>query len=143
MLPRVGDSFDIDVEDFRTRGGRTIKKTVRCTLDIRDFEHLAGFSWLLIAANPQMSLSEIRAALQHVGEQHNRSKTWIARRRWMFTDTHQTVGAPKNRDGHDDQVLAFMAEHPRMSSRQIAGFLRTKGISRSATWVREHRVTPK
>jgi hypothetical protein len=139
-LPRDGNSFDINVIDFHTRGGKVITKTVRCTLDIRDFEHRAGFSWLLLAANPHLSLSEIREALLTAGNQHRRSKSWIARRRWLFTGTDGTVGAPKNRDGRDDQVFAFIADHPKMSSKQIAGFLRTKGISRSASWIRQHRV---
>jgi len=135
MLSRDSDSFELDL-------GTTVPKTVRCTLDIRDYEHLAGFSWLLIAANTHLSLAELEIALRHAGPNHKRSKSWIARRRWMFVDTPKTrAGAPKNRDGHEEQVLRFMADNPKMSSRQMAGYLHKIGIARSPTWIRQHRVT--
>jgi hypothetical protein len=132
----MSDSYKITFRDGRNR---QIEKTVNCVIDIRDFADKAGFAWLMIAANPHLSLAEMRNALAIEGEQHERSASWIARRRWMF-HTPKPVGAPKNRDRRDEQVLAFCAQHPKMSSRQIAGFLRTKGITRSATWVRTHRV---
>jgi hypothetical protein len=136
---REDDYFNIDLVDFHTRGGKLITKKVNCVLDIRDFKQRAGFAWLLIAANPQLSLREIQSALEAVGKQHERSASWIGRRRWMFHDPSKP-GAPKNRDRRDEQVLAFIETHPKMSSRQIAGFLQKKGIARSATWIRQHRV---
>jgi hypothetical protein len=122
------------------RYGREQVRTVNLTIDIRDFKDKAGFAWLVMAANPHLSVRDIQEVLANVGEQHERPVGWISRRRWLFHGTGN-AGAKRNADGLDEMARRIMEENPRMSNRQMAALLREEGIRRSPEWVRKHRVT--
>ena len=125
--------------DKPDRYGREQVRTVNLTIDIRDFKERAGFAWLLMAANPHLSIADIQEVLTNVGEQHARPVGWITRRRWLFHGTGK-AGARPNADGLDAKAYKIMAENPHLSSRQMAQLLRKNGIPRSAEWVRQNRV---
>jgi hypothetical protein len=122
------------------RYGREQARTVNLTIDIRDFKDKAGFAYLLMAANPHLSVRDTQAVLAAVGEQHERPVGWISRRRWLFHGKGM-VGAKRNADGKDEKARRIMEENPRLSSRQMAYLLRENGIRRSREWVRRNRVS--
>lgn len=123
------------------RHGRERVRTVNLTIDIRGFKDKAGFAYLLMAANPHLSLRDIQAVLANVDRHHERSIGWISRRIWLFRGKGERKrGAKPNADGQDEKARQIMAENPRLSSRQMAHLLRERGIRRSAEWVRENRV---
>ncbi len=121
------------------RYGREQTRTVNLTIDIRDFKDKAGFAYLVMAANPHLSIRDVQEVLATVGEQHERPVGWISRRRWLFHGTGKT-GPKRNTDGNDEKARKIMAENPRLSSRQMVYQLRESGIDRSREWVRKHRV---
>jgi hypothetical protein len=121
------------------RYGNEQTRTVNITLDIRDFKDRAGFAYLVMAANPHLSVRDIQEVLAAVGEQHERPVGWISRRRWLFHGTGKS-GMKRNADGKDEKAHALMAANPRLSNRQMVYLLREKGIRRSREWVRQHRV---
>lgn len=121
------------------RYGQEQVRTVNLTIDIRDFKDKAGFAWLVMAANPHLSVRDTQAVLAAVGEQHERPIGWISRRRWLFHGTGKT-GRKRNADGLDEKARKIMAENPRLSCRQQAYKLRERGINRSPEWVRQNRV---
>lgn len=126
--------------DKPDRYGREQTRTVNLTIDIRDFKERAGFAWLVMAANPHLSVSDIQEVLSNVGEEHTRPVGWISRRIWVFRGKKK-AGANSNVDGLNESAFKIMAENPRLSSRQMAQLLRKNGIPRSAEWVRQNRVT--
>ena len=120
--------------------GREKTRTVNATIDIRDFKDKAGFAYLVIAANPHLSLRDIQEVLASVGEQHERPFGWIRRRRWMFHDPRSGVGQKPNADGKDEKARKIIAANPHMSARQLVYLLKQHGIIRSREWVRKNRV---
>ena len=129
-------SLTLDEPD---RYGREQVRTVNLTIDIRDFKDKAGFAWLVMAANPHLSVRDIQEVLANVGEQHERPRGWLSRRRWLFHDS-QRPGTRRNADGLDGKARALMAENPHLSNRQMAWLLRENGVNRSPEWVRKNRV---
>lgn len=121
------------------RYGREQTRTVNLTIDIRDFKDKAGFAYLLMAANPHLSVRDTQDVLAAVGEQHERPVGWISRRRWLFHGKGKS-GPKLNSDGKDEKARRIMEENPRLSSRQMVYLLREKGIRRSREWVRKNRV---
>ena len=93
-----------------------------------------------MAANPHLSISDMQEVLANIGEQHERPRGWISRRRWLFHGS-QTPGTRRNADGMDEKARTLMAENPHLSSRQMAWLLRENGIGRSPEWVRKNRVS--
>ena len=126
--------------DEPDRYGREQVRTVNLTIDIRDFKDKAGFAWLVMAANPHLSVRDIQEVLANVGEQHERPRGWISRRRWIFHGS-QKPGTRRNADGLDEKARKIMAENPHLSNRQIVHVLRENGIRRSREWVRKNRVS--
>jgi hypothetical protein len=122
------------------RYGRKQIRTVNLTLDIRDFKDHAGFAYLLMAANPDLSVRDIQEVLSNVGKQHERPAGWISRRRWLFHGTG-TSGRKPNADGQDERARQIMAENPRLSSRQTVYLLRKYRIRRDKNWVIKNRVS--
>jgi hypothetical protein len=122
------------------RYGREQTRTVNLTIDIRDFKDKAGFAYLVMAANPHLSVRDIQEVLAGVGEQHERPVGWISRRRWLFHGTGKT-GPKRDSDGRDETARRIMEENPRLSSRQMVYLLRKSGIGRSREWVRQNRVS--
>jgi hypothetical protein len=125
--------------DEPDRYGRKRVRTVNRIIDIADFKDRAGFAYLLMAANPHLTVRDTQAVLANIGEQHERPAGWISRRRWLFHGKGKR-GAKQNADGLDGKARQIMAEHPRLSCRQMVYLLRKHGIPRSAEWVRENRV---
>lgn len=121
------------------RYGREQSRTVNLTIDIRDFKNRAGFAYLLMAANPHLSVRDIQAVLTAVGAEHERPVGWISRRRWLFHGVGN-AGAKQDADGKDKEARRLMAENPHRSNRQLVYLLRENGISRSREWVRKHRT---
>jgi hypothetical protein len=121
--------------------GHKYVRQINHVLNTEDFTKTPGYSWLLIAANPQLSAADLQLALRSVGKQHNRSESWIRRHRWMFSDPKkiQARGPKRNADGLDDRAFRFMADNVNLSSNQLAGLLRKNGIPRSREWVRQNR----
>jgi hypothetical protein len=122
------------------RYGREHVRTVNLTIDIRDFKGTAIFPWLLIAANPHLSVRDTQTVLLNVGEQNARSAGWISRRRWMCFGVGKT-GSKRNADGLDDKARKIMAKNPHVSNRQLVYLLKQRGIRRSREWVRQNRVS--
>jgi hypothetical protein len=121
------------------RYGREQVRTVNLFIDIRDFKERAGFAWLLLAANPHLSIADIQEVLSNVGEQHERPVGWIVRRRWLFRDERK-AGARRNADGLDESAHRIMNKNPKLSNRKMARVLRDNGIPRSPEWVRQNRT---
>jgi hypothetical protein len=127
--------------DEPDRYGREQVRTVNLTIDIRDFKDKAGFAWLVLAANPHLSVRDIQEVLANVGEQHERPLGWISRRRWLFHGTG-SAGAKQNADGLDGKARNLMEDNPHLSNRQMVYLLRERGsIRRSREWVRKNRVS--
>ena len=124
--------------DNPDRYGREQVRTVNLTIDIRDFKDKAGFAWLVLAANPHLSVRDIQEVLAGVGEQHERPVGWISRRRWMFHGT----GKPGSQVDPQKAALArtIMEDNPTASNRQLAGMFRAAGLSFSRDYARRHRV---
>lgn len=125
--------------DEPDRYGREQVRTVNLIIDIREFRDKAGFAWLVMAANPHLSVRDIQEVLANVDEQHERPVGWISRRFWLFRGK-QNSGAKQNADGLDEQARRIMSENPSMSNRQLAALLRKNGIRRSPEWVRKNKV---
>ena len=125
--------------DDPDRYGRKRVRTVNRIIDIADFKDKAGFAWLVMAANPHLSVRETQDVLANVGEQHERPVGWISRRRWLFHGTGKP-GMKRNADGQDEKARKIMEENPRLSNRRMAWLLRENGIDRSPEWVRQNRV---
>ncbi len=123
--------------------GTKVSREVNMTLDIRDFEGLAGYPWLLLAANPQLSIPDIMRFLELKGneglEAAQRSASWFQRRRWMFSRT-AVPGTRPNADGKDAQAFAIMREHPKLPARRLSKLLKERGIQRGKDWVIKNRV---
>lgn len=135
-MPVMPDTWTLTLGPDRY--GREQVRTVNLTIDIRDFKDRAGFAWLVMAANPHLSVRDIQEVLANVGEQHERPVGWISRRRWLFHGTGKP-GAKENADGLDGKARKILADNPRLSNRQMAYLLRENGIRRSPEWVRKHR----
>ena len=128
---------------YNDQYGHPFVRTVNYALNAQDFKDTPGYAWLLIAANPHLSANDLQDFLTDAGMQHKRSVSWIRRHRWLFSDPSkaQARGPKLNTDGLDNRALKVIAENPRMSSRQLAGFLRKNGVPRSAEWVRRNRLS--
>jgi hypothetical protein len=131
------DTWTLTLEPDRY--GREQVRTVNLTIDIRDFKDKPGFAWLVMAANPHLSVRDIQTVLESVGEQHERPVGWISRRRWLFHGKGRT-GAKPNADGLDEKAFRIMKESPRLSNRQLTHTLKGYGINRSREWVRRNRT---
>jgi hypothetical protein len=134
----MADTWMLTLED-PDRYGREQVRTVNLTIDIRDFKDRPGFVWLLMAANPHLSVRELQEILAAVDERLYRPAGWISRRRWMFHGKGK-AGAKPNADGLDEKARSIMAANPNLSCRQMVYLLRKNGILRSPEWVRKNRV---
>jgi hypothetical protein len=124
--------------DKRDRYGREQVRTVNLTIDIREFKERAGFAWLLMAANPHLSVRDIQEVLANVGEEHERPIGWISRRRWMFHGKGQPGCQVNPQQAADAQKI--MDDNPTASARRLAAMFRAGGLPFSREYARKHRV---
>lgn len=123
----------------RDRYGRKRVRTVNRIIDIADFTGRAGFAYLLMAANPDLTIRDTQEVLSLVGEQHERPAGWLSRRRWMFHGLGKT-GRKPNADGMDEVARRILAEDPTLSCRQAVAKLRNLGIRRTKEWAQKNRI---
>lgn len=124
--------------------GKEEVRTINHVIDIRDFRGTPGYSMLVVAANTNLSISDIKKFL-HVEARDlplvERSWGWIQRRRWLFqppgTDNYKNP--PSDPDGRHAEACAIMAANPTLSTRDLSLLLKERGIKRSREWCRKHR----
>jgi hypothetical protein len=113
--------------------------------DARNVVGLAGYPWLIIAANPQLSNVSIERYLRHCEvDGAERSLSWIQRHRWMFrtVETGNTKGPRADPDGNQARAVRIMRDNPNLSARGLSRLLKDNRIIRSREWVRKHRCDP-
>lgn len=116
-------------------------REVNYVIDIRDYKGRPGFPWLVIAANPHLSVNVLWRWLTSEGKNYERSESWINRRRWLFQDPEKatSTGRQPNADGRDGRAIAIMQENPTLSARAMSRLLKEHGIRRDKNWVLRHR----
>lgn len=112
----------------------------RVDIDARDFKGRAGMPWLIMAANVNLSINQLLDVMAAYGCQRTRS--WVARRRWIFFDANyvRQAGGQADSDGQQAHAYRLMDEHPSVSAREMVRILRDAGIKRGKDWVLKHRV---
>ena len=127
--------------DWVDYNGKTVK--INTVADARDFEGMAGYPWIIVAANPQLSNAVLDRYLGDCGiDGAERTPSWIQRKRWMFrrVSPGNHVGGTPDRNGNQARALRIMQDNPRLSLRQLVYALKESGIKRGREWVRKHRV---
>lgn len=127
--------------EFDSLSGKRQSREVNYVLDIRDFKGRPGFPWLLIAANPRLSVRVLSLWLTSEGESYKRSESWIYRHRWLFRDPERAYGpgVQANADGKDQRAIGIMRDNPTLSARGLSRLLKEHGIDRNKDWVWKHR----
>lgn len=111
----------VDVKDGRGLGGlknKTVSVSTRIP-DILAFRDTPGFAYLLLAANPDVSVTVISEVLDAVGQPH--SGTWLYSRRHLFKK-------PEMPRDVDNRVVRYVREHMTQRVRRSQAALRAKGI---------------
>ena len=123
----------VDVTDGRGLGGAKNKTvTVQTRIpDILAFRDTPGFAYLLMAANPDVSVPTLQSVLDAVGPHQSHPGTWLYKRRDMF----KVPSMPK---GVDSRAIQFVREHMGEPSWKIHKQLRQRRIKCSAQQV--HRI---
>jgi hypothetical protein len=126
---------------FEDWNGKEQTREVNYVIDIRDYRGRAGFPWLIVAANPHLSVRTLWHWLLLEGGHNPRSEGWIYKRRWMFQDPEKAnkPGGQANVDGKDERAIQIMRENPILSARGLSLLLKKYGISRNKDWVWKHR----
>ncbi len=124
--------------------GYIVRTEVNLIADATDVMGLAGYPWVILAANPHLSSEKIDAFLRAIGGGSVRSLSWIKRHRWMFRkrDAKYTGGAKADQDGNYRRAVAIMHDNPTVSTRALVHTLKAHRIQRSREWVRQHRCDP-
>jgi len=123
----------VDVTDGRGLGGAKNKTVTLQTRipDIRAFRDTPGFAYLLMAANPDVSVPVLRSVLDAVGPHQSHPETWMYKRRELFK-------VPSMPNGVDPRAIQFVREHMGEPSWKIHKQLREHHIKCSAQFV--HRI---
>jgi hypothetical protein len=133
----MGDKGSMSWTDWR---GREQIREVNQIIDIRNFKDTMGYAWLLMAANPHLSATEIQRWLELIGPQHQRGESWVKKRRKLFVPVGKVFPhSPTNRDGKDERAFAIMRQLPTASLRYLVRVLKEYGITRGKDWVRANR----
>jgi hypothetical protein len=117
----------VDVTDGRGLGGaknKTVSVQTRIP-DILAFRGTPGFAYLLLAANPEMSVSVLHTVLDAVGDHQEHSETWLYKRRQLFRPPGLAQG--------DARVIAFMRDNMHQPVKRSQAELRRRGIKCSTT----------
>jgi hypothetical protein len=111
----------VDVSDGRGLGGAKNKTvTVQTRIpDILAFRDTPGFAYLLLAANPQVSIPILRDVLDAVAQPH--TDTWLYSRKQLFAK-------PALPSGADERVVEYVRAHMKQRVRKSQSALRTMGI---------------
>jgi hypothetical protein len=120
--------------------GRKVK--YRLDTNVANFQGLAGIAWVIMAANPHLSLDELLSVM----DRHRcyRTRGWVYRRRWVFlpdAHEHKTGGRRRDEDGQYARAREIMDEHTHVSARELSRILKEYGIKRGKDWVIRHRVS--
>jgi hypothetical protein len=140
--PHVCDKITRSWTDWR---GNEITEEVNLIADARNVVGLAGYPWIIIAANPLLSNAAIKRHLRSCGVHGaERTLSWIQRRRWMFrtVEPGNTKGPTPDLDRNQARAAKIMRENPNLSARQLSHLLKEHRIIRSREWVRKHRCDP-
>lgn len=113
----------VDVTDGRGLGGAKNKTvTVQTRIpDIMAFRDTPIFAYLLLAANPDVSVPVLRSVLEAVGPHQAHPAKWMYERR-------QLVRKPSMPSETDERVVEFVAANMRVPTWQIRSQLRKQGI---------------
>jgi hypothetical protein len=128
--------------EYESLSGKIYPVEVNLVADARDVVGLAGFPWIVIAANPQLSNDKISWFLSTCGiDGVERSSGWIQRHRGMFRRVRQQPagGCKEDADGNYARAVRIMREYPTESARHLVYILKEHQIKRSREWVRQHR----
>jgi hypothetical protein len=123
----------VDVTDGRGLGGaknKTVGVQTRIP-DILAFRDTPGFAYLLLAANPDTSVSVLRAVLEAVDSRQAHPEKWMYERREFF----KVPSMPKD---VDPRAIQFVREHMGEPSWKIHKQLRERRIKCSVQ--RVHRI---
>ncbi len=135
---------DTTVMTFTDGYGRKVERTIKHTLDTRDYLGTPGYPWLLLAANQDLSVSDLVRFLDMEAEKTPgvaRTPTWVHVRRRLFRPSAIKAG---QRPLHDPdrrhvQAIRIMANNPTLSARALVKLLQEHGIKRGKDWVWQHR----
>jgi hypothetical protein len=118
----------VDVVDGRGLGGaknKTVSVQTRIP-DILAFRDTPGFAYLLLAANPDVSIPNLHTILDAVGSHQTHSETWLYKRRFLFK-------VPEMPSDSDARVVAFMRDNMHHPVKRSQAELRRRGIKCSTT----------
>ena len=130
--PRI---LKVNVVDGRGLGGKKRKTvTVQTRIpDIRVFRDLPIFAYLLLAANPDVSIPVLREVLKAAGPHQDHPKKWMYERR-------QLVLKPSIPHGVDDRAVSFVAANMTLPAWNIRKQLRQRGIDVSTPKISRIRM---
>jgi hypothetical protein len=123
----------VDVTDGRGLGGaknKTVSVQTRIP-NILAFRDTPGFAYLLLAANPDVSIPVLRQVLDAVGPHQEHPETWMYKRRDFFK-------VPVMPKGVDARVLAYVRDHRNLPAWKLRAELRKRHIKCSAQTL--HRI---
>lgn len=123
----------VDVTDRRGLGGAKSKTmTVQTRIpDILTYRDTPGFAYLLLAANPQMSVSVLQTVLEAVGPHQKHPEAWMYKRRELFKVPSMPADA-------DKRIVAFVAANMKLPAWKLRAQLRKRGIKCSTPQL--HRI---
>jgi hypothetical protein len=110
----------VDVVDGRGLGGaknKTVNVQTRIP-DILAFRDMPIFAYLLLAANPEVSVPVLQDVLDAVGQPH--TGTWLYSRRQLFKQPEMPYGA-------DARVIEYVRRHMTQRVRKSQAALRAMG----------------
>lgn len=119
--------------------GKEQLRQVNTMIDVGHYKGTPGHALLIIAANTHLAVSDIRRLLEAEGIE--RSRSWIQRRRWLFSnpDAVNAPGTKPNADGLDNRAVQIMRDNRTLSIRQLSRLLKEHGIGRGRDWVMLNR----
>lgn len=117
MTDRPKKQNDKTTMSWTNLRGKKETRVINHVIDIRDFRGTPGYSLLVVAANTNLSVRDIKSFLYVEARDLplvQRPASWIQRRRWLFqqpgTDNYKSP--PSDRDGKHARACAIMAENP-------------------------------
>lgn len=142
----MSEKKPVSTLSWRDHLGREQRRTIKHTLDVRDYLGTPGYSLLVVAANRDLSVSNIGMFLDYVARDDGfpyvvRPSTWIWKRRRLFqaADTDNVRRGISDPDGQTHRALQIMIDNPKLSLRELTALLMEHGIKRGREWVRQYR----